>query len=53
MGHEYSATEATSVLHTWLVLHWVRVVVTLIAAVYAIKGFEKMKTSTEVEDHLI
>jgi uncharacterized membrane protein len=41
MGLEYSAAEATRKLQTWVFLHWVRVVVAIAAAVFAILGFEK------------
>ena len=43
MDHKYSAIEAASKLKTWIFLHWIRVIVTIVAAVYAINGFEKMK----------
>ncbi|MEA5582700.1 DUF1772 domain-containing protein [Nodularia harveyana UHCC-0300] len=41
MNLEYSAAEATSKLQTWVLLHWVRVVVAITAAVFAILGFKK------------
>jgi uncharacterized membrane protein len=38
---KYSATKATSRLQTWVLLHWVRVGIAIIAAVFAILGFQK------------
>jgi hypothetical protein len=38
----YPATEATEKLNTWVLLHWVRVVAALAAAVYALLGFQRM-----------
>ncbi|MGB3496029.1 MAG: anthrone oxygenase family protein [Elainellaceae cyanobacterium] len=41
MNLKYSAAKATSRLQTWVLLHWVRVVVAIAAAVFAILGFQK------------
>lgn len=41
MGLKYSAAKATSRLQIWVLLHWVRVVVAITAAVFAILGFQK------------
>lgn len=41
MNLKYSAAEATSKLQTWVLLHWVRVVVAITAGVFAILGFKK------------
>ena len=41
MGLKYSAAKATSRLQTWVLLHWIRVVVAITAAVFAILGFKK------------
>ena len=41
MGLKYSAAKATSRLQIWVLLHWVRVVVAIAAAVFAILGFQK------------
>ncbi len=41
MGLKYSAAKATSRLQIWVLLHWVRVVVAIAAAVFAILGFKK------------
>ncbi|NJL54673.1 MAG: DUF1772 domain-containing protein [Spirulinaceae cyanobacterium RM2_2_10] len=38
---KYSAAEATSKLQIWMLLHWVRVIVAIAAAVFAILGFQK------------
>lgn len=37
----YSISEAASKLQLWIVLHWVRIVLTIIASVFAIQGFQK------------
>ncbi len=41
MDLKYSAAKATSRLQIWVLLHWVRVVVAIAAAVFAILGFKK------------
>jgi len=41
MNLEYSAAEASSKLQIWVLLHWVRIVVAIAAAVFAILGFKK------------
>ncbi|MGJ3254391.1 MAG: anthrone oxygenase family protein [Elainellaceae cyanobacterium] len=41
MDLKYSPAKATSRLQTWVLLHWVRVVVAIAAAVFAILGFQK------------
>lgn len=41
MGLKYSAAKATSRLQIWVLLHWVRVVVAIAAAVFAILAFQK------------
>lgn len=41
MDQSYTASEASSKLQLWLILHWVRVVLALVASVYAVKGFQK------------
>ena len=40
MGLKYSAAKATSRLQVWVLLHWVRVVVAIAAAVFAILAFQ-------------
>ena len=41
MDQSYTASEASNKLQIWLILHWVRVGLALIASVYAIKAFQK------------
>jgi hypothetical protein len=41
MDLKYSAAKATSRLQIWVLLHWVRVVVAIAAAVFAILAFQK------------
>ncbi|NJL54378.1 DUF1772 domain-containing protein [bacterium] len=38
---KYSAAKATSKLRTWVLLHWVRITVAIVAAAAAILGFQK------------
>lgn len=40
MELKYSAVEATSKLQGWLFFHWLRIVVAIVSAVYAIKAFQ-------------
>ncbi|MEO0687467.1 MAG: anthrone oxygenase family protein [Cyanobacteria bacterium J06649_11] len=39
----YSASEASSQLETWVILHWVRVLVAIIASVFTILGFQESR----------
>ena len=41
MELKYTATEASSKLQGWIIFHWVRVVVAMVAGVYAIKAFQQ------------
>lgn len=41
MDQSYTASEAASKLQWWVILHWVRVALALVASVYTIKGFQK------------
>ena len=41
MDQSFSATEASGRLQLWVILHWVRVVLAIVASVFAIQGFEK------------
>jgi uncharacterized membrane protein len=41
MGLKYSAAKATIRLQIWVLLHWVRVVAAIAAAVFAILAFQK------------
>ena len=41
MDQSFSATEASGRLQLWVMLHWVRVVLAIVASVFAIQGFEK------------
>jgi hypothetical protein len=40
MALSYTAEEATSKLQGWIFFHWIRVVVAIVAGVYAIKAFQ-------------
>lgn len=40
MEMKYSAEEAISKLNLWMLLHWVRTVIVLVSAVFAIKAFQ-------------
>jgi hypothetical protein len=42
MDASYTATEATSKLQIWVILHWVRIILALIASIYAVLGFQKL-----------
>lgn len=44
MEAKYSATEAVSKLNLWMLLHWVRTVIVLVASVYSIKAFQLQLT---------
>lgn len=41
MELKYTAEVATSKLNGWVFFHWVRIVVAIIASVFAILGFKK------------
>ena len=41
MEQAYTASEAAGKLQMWVILHWVRIVLALVASVYAILGFQK------------
>lgn len=41
MAIKYDAATATSKLNGWIISHWIRTVIAIIAGVYAIKGFQK------------
>lgn len=43
MESKYTAEEAISKLHWWMILHWVRTIVVFIAAIFAVKAFEISK----------
>ena len=49
MDQSYSATEAAGKLQMWIVLHWVRIALALIASIFVIKGFQK---SVETEGNM-
>ena len=40
MALNYTAEDATSKLQGWIIFHWIRVVVAIVAGVYAIKAFQ-------------
>lgn len=44
MDMKYSAEVASSKLKLWLVLHWVRSVFVIIAAIFSVKAFQKQLT---------
>jgi len=44
MGMKYSAEVAASKLNLWLVLHWVRTIFVVVAAIYSVKAFKKSVT---------
>ncbi|TNE51824.1 MAG: DUF1772 domain-containing protein [Deltaproteobacteria bacterium] len=41
MKESYKASEVAGKLQLWVILHWVRVVLALVASVYAVIAFEK------------
>ena len=41
IDQRYSAAKAASRLQLWVILHWVRVLLAIIASVFAIQGFQK------------
>ncbi len=41
MELKFSAAEATSKLEGWVFFHWVRIIVAIVASVFAIMGFQK------------
>jgi hypothetical protein len=41
MDQSYTATEAASRLQIWVILHWVRVILAIIASIYAVLAFQK------------
>ncbi len=47
MDQAYTAAEATSKLQWWVILHWVRVVLALAAAVYTLQGFQYSLKASE------
>jgi hypothetical protein len=45
MDQSYDAMEAASRLQLWIILHWVRIALALLASVFAIQGFQKSLVS--------
>jgi hypothetical protein len=41
MDENYSASQAASKLQIWIVLHWVRILLAVIASIYAVIAFQK------------
>jgi hypothetical protein len=41
IAQSYTAEEVSSKLNTWVALHWVRIVLALVASIFAIQGFQK------------
>ncbi|MEO0405115.1 MAG: hypothetical protein AAF193_09610 [Bacteroidota bacterium] len=41
IDQSYTPTTATSMLQVWIILHWVRILLALVASVFAILGFAK------------
>ncbi len=46
MELSYSVEEAASRLQWWIILHWVRIALALVGAVYAVLGFQKTMHAT-------
>ncbi|WP_375583204.1 hypothetical protein [Cyclobacterium xiamenense] len=44
MDMKYSAEVASSKLQLWLILHWVRAMFVLIAAIFSVKAFQKQQS---------
>jgi len=45
MDMKYSAEVATSKLDLWIILHWVRTVFVVIAAIFSVQAFQKFTSS--------
>lgn len=41
MALKYDDLTATSKLNGWIISHWIRIGIAIVAGVYAIKGFQK------------
>ncbi|SFT85812.1 hypothetical protein SAMN04489724_2368 [Algoriphagus locisalis] len=41
MALKYDAITATSKLNGWIISHWIRIGISIISGIYAIKGFQK------------
>ncbi|GAB4164587.1 MAG: hypothetical protein Tsb0033_26050 [Winogradskyella sp.] len=41
MAHKYDAITASSKLNGWVISHWIRIGIAIIAGIYAILGFQK------------
>ncbi|MBC6994093.1 DUF1772 domain-containing protein [Neolewinella lacunae] len=46
MQSKYSAEEALSKLHWWVILHWVRTIVVFTAAIFAVRAFEVSRSNS-------
>lgn len=47
IDQSYDAAEATSRLNWWVILHWGRVALALIASVFAIRGFQQSMVASK------
>ena len=47
IDQSYSVTEAESKLTLWVILHWVRIALALVASVFALQGFQKSLVSSQ------
>lgn len=43
MALNYDALTATSKLNSWIISHWIRIVIAIFSGIYAIKGFQQSK----------
>lgn len=41
MALKYDAATASGKLNSWIISHWIRIVIAIVAGIYAIKGFQK------------
>ena len=53
MDQSYSPAEAASSLQIWVILHWVRIALALVASVCAIQAFRKETESTVAVDSTV
>jgi hypothetical protein len=45
MALKYDAITATTKLNTWIISHWIRIIIAIVSGIYAIKGFQKSFTN--------
>ncbi len=41
INQSYDVTEAASKLQLWIILHWVRIILAIVASIFTIQGFQK------------